>query len=898
MNSERFKKIEEIYHAVLQVSLEKQPAFLEKECGGDVELKAEVETLLFFENNPITLINSSPEDLAAEFLAEKESSVDFLNKEIGHYKIIKFIGKGGMGEVYLAEDKTLDRKIAIKFIDEKFVNEKSSLNRFFSEARSASAFNHPNIITVYEIGEFEKRPFIVTEFIDGITLKEYLSEKKPDLIEILDIAIQVASALSAANKAGIIHRDIKPENVMVRPDGLVKVLDFGIAKMSEQLEDFDTEAEKIFKADTKPGAIIGTTNYMSPEQVRGKTITAQTDIFSFGVVLYKMLTGKLPFEGETPSDVMAALLTKEPQPLDEFDREIPDRLKQVVEKTLQKNIGKRYQQAGELHNDLRRVKKKLEVNQEIERTLQTGETDRGGTKTKRTSVGHNTEQISTVEDTQNVSRALGSNLKTVLGFALGILLITVVGYGFWYYSSTNAGQIESIAVMPFTDKIGNAENEYLSEGLTESLINSFSQIPNISVKARSSVFHYKGKEIEPQKIGDELLVQAVLLGRIIQNDKQLILNLELVDTRTGNQIWGKQYKGDSSDLVSLQNEIVRNVSDKLRSQLSSSEKKKIAKKHTDNAEAYHHYLKGRYFWNKRTGANFKKAIEEFRAAVDKDPNYALAYCGLADSYVLLENFVGTPASETLPIAKAYAKRALAIDDLLPEAHASMALVFHRLWQWNEAEKEFKRAIELNPNYASTHHWYSVYLRETGRFEESLAEAKQAQELDPLSGIILGNLGVSYLAADDADSTVEVMKKAVELNPKFPWGHAILGLAYLKQKNYAEGVSATRRGAELAKDSSNAISVYGYACAVAGRRGEAQAIIKKLEEKYSQQKGMGQNIARVYAGLGERDKVFEWLEKDVQNRSSFLPYIRWFSSFESVRDDPRYKDLLKRMNLPE
>lgn len=900
MNSERFKKVEEIYQAVLEVASEKRDLFLSKTCGADRELREEVESLLAFEKSPDSILDTPPDTLAAGILYEKEET-DYTGEEIGHYQIISPIGSGGMGTVYLAKDSNLDRYAAVKFLDGRYSRYRDHLQRFIFEAKSASALNHPNIITIYEVGESAGIHFIAAEFIEGETLRQKLRNKNLKIGFILETAVQIASALDAAHSTGIIHRDIKPDNIMIRPDGLVKILDFGIAKLTVEQpgkQEIDEDSQTLYTTpNTEPGTLIGTPDYMSPEQVRGKNVTSQTDIFSFGLVLYEMLTGKLPFAGETPGDAIAALLTKKPEPLDEFEREIPGELQQIVEKALRKDTNNRYRHAGEMLEDLQRLKKNREIKRETGRSLPPANSAEAETKILKAGSAATAHQTFSGRATQNDSGS-GIKVKTVLALALSVLLIAVVGYGFWYYSGTGTGQIESIAVMPFTDKSGNAENEYLSDGLTESLISNLSQLSQITVKARSSVFRYKGKEIEPQKIGRELSVQAILLGQIVQHEERLTFSLELVDTRSGNLIWGEQYSRHSSDLVSLQNEIAQDVLDKLRKRLSNSDEQKIAKKPTDSNEAYRHYLKGRYFWNKRTAANFKKAIEEFRAAVDKDPNFALAYAGLADSYVLMENFAGTPSSETLPLAKAFAQRALAIDDSLPEAQASLAISHHRSWEWTEAERAYRRVFELNPNYASAHHWYSLLLRETGRFDESLAAAQRAQELDPLSGIIIGNLGLSYIAVDDADSAVELMKRMIELDPDFPWGYSILGLAYIKKGNFDEALAETRKGADLITESSNALSIFGYAAAAAGKREEALAVIKKLEEKYDRKKALGRNIARVYAGLGEKDKAFAWLEKDFQTRSSFLPYISWFPAFEPLRDDPRYKDLLKRMDLPE
>lgn len=896
MDSERLKRIEEIYHAALEVRSGEREEFLRNLCGGDTQLHREVESLLAFEDTFDSFIDTPPASLAAEVLSEEET--DFTGERLAHFRIVSRIGRGGMGTVYLAMDTNLDRNVAIKFLDRTFNQFPEHLHRFTLEAKSASALNHPNIITIYEIGTYRDTHFIAAELIEGETLRQRMQDNAPSLNFVLETAVQIASALNAAHSAGIVHRDIKPDNIMIRPDGLVKVLDFGIAKLTTEFRADATAPRRagkddrtlILQSQTQSGTLIGTTNYMSPEQVRGKVVTPQTDIFSFGVVLYEMLTGKLPFEGETHSDVMAAILTEKPESLNKTTRQMPDGLERIIEKALRKDKAKRYETAGEMLEDLQKLKKKIDLDRELERSLESEGALSVETRLLRSVNTNRTKTSRSAIAGRVFSRAGPPAL-------LALLLIILAGFGFWLYSNAGPEQIETIAVMPFKNNTGSAENEYLSDGIAESLIQTLSQIPQISVKARSSVFRYKGKEFDPQKIGGELAVQALLIGRIDRQGELLSIDLELVDAKTGNRIWGEKYRRDSSDLTSLESELARDVLSELKTQLSLSDKQKISKNHTDSNEAYRHYLKGRYFWNKRTAANFRKAIEEFRAAIDKDPNYALPYVGLADSYVLMENFAGTPSIETLPLAKAYAKRALAIDDSLPEAHASLALVLHRSWQWSEAENAYRRSIELNPNYASAHHWYSLLLRETGRLDESLAAAERAQRLDPLSGIIIGNLGLAFIASGDANSAVAQMEKLIELDPGFPWGYSILGLAYIEKGNFDEAVFQTKKGSNLAKNSSNALSIFGYANAVAGRREEALAVIKELEEKYAQHKALGRNIARVYSGLGKNDKAFEWLEKDLENRSSFLPYIIWFPSFEPLRGDPRYKHLLERMDIP-
>ena len=485
--------------------------------------------------------------------------------------------------------------------------------------------------------------------------------------------------------------------------------------------------------------------------------------------------------------------------------------------------------------------------------------------------------------------------KPLAALIVGVLVVVGGFFGYRYFTPTK--QIESIAVMPFVNESGNADVEYLSDGMTETLIKSLSQLPNLAVKSRSTVFYYKGKETSPKKIGEELGVQAVLLGRVGGRGDDLKLSLELVNTQTQDVIWSEQYNRKQTDLVSLQSEIAKDVSAKLKLKLSGADEVKMAKTATADPEAYQAYLKGRYYWNRRTTENLKKGIEQFKAATDRDPNYALAYAGLADCYVILKDYAGTPLSETLPQARAYAERAIAIDDQLAEPHASLGAVNQYLWRWTESEREFKRAIELNPNYATAYHWYSLLLADLKRFDESALMIKRADEIDPLSSIIRMNVSGMYQLQNDHKASIENSLKLIEFDPYFSGAYRSLGLSYLKQGRNDEAIANLEKAVELSERGGASLPDLGYSYGVAGKRAEANAIVKELEEKYVRKESKGQYIAAVYAGLGEKDKAFEWLEKDFRTQAD-LTTIRWAIPYEPLRNDPRFKDLLKRMGLPE
>lgn len=504
------------------------------------------------------------------------------------------------------------------------------------------------------------------------------------------------------------------------------------------------------------------------------------------------------------------------------------------------------------------------------------------------------DQIAT---TRQISKPKRRKTITVVAVVMAAVIagVTAVVVGL-YLSSKTSRAIESIAVMPFVNESADPEVEYLSDGMTEMLISGLSQIPNLSVKARSTVFIYKGKETTPKKIGDELSVQAVLLGRVAQRGDDVKLNLELVNAQTQDVIWSEQYNRKQADLVSLQSEIARDVLDKLQTRLSSADKRKAAKTYTTNSEAYQLYLKGRYYWNKRTAENVRKAMEQFQRAADIDPNYALAFAGLADCYAVSGEYTGGPEHETNPKTRAFAERALQLDDSLAEAHTSMAYSLALLWQWDRAEVGFKRAIELNPNYATAHHWYSLTLMETGRFEEAMREIKRAQELDPLSPIITSSVAQYYLQMGDVNSSIDQSKRLVDLYPTFSRAHQSLGHAYLKQGRYSEAIADFQEAVSLSPNDRQALRDLAYGYAVSGKRVEALALLSKLQANYEKREAFAADIAAVFAGLGDKDQAFSWLEKDFQARMGRLARIRYQVIFESLRSDPRYTDLLRRMGL--
>jgi serine/threonine protein kinase len=819
-----------------------------------------------------------------------------VGSRLGHYEILSTLGAGGMGEVYLAQDSKLGRRVALKLLPSEFTKDESRVRRFQQEARAASALNHPNILTIHEIGSENNTYFIATEFIEGRTLRDYMSAAQMKTSEVLDVATQVASALAAAHAAGVVHRDIKPENIMLRHDRIVKVLDFGLAKLTER-ETTDTEAPTLVNTDA--GVVMGTARYMSPEQVRGLAVDARTDVWSLGVVTHEMLTGRVPFAGETASDVIAAVLEREPQPLVSSGEEIPLELKRIVSKALRKDCEERYQTIKDMLVDLKSLKQELEFDAKMKRSTQSQSQGVEGTPTS-------IEQTTTVKQTAAPTPSaeyVVSGIKRHK-FKVGVLLValllagTAIAY-FGYFGRADKDAITSIAVLPFVNASADPNMEYLSDGLAESLINSLSQLPKLRVVPRSTVFRYKGREVDPQTVGRELGVRAVLTGKLVQRGDTLSIQTELVDVAEESQLWGEQYNRKLADLLAVQEEISREISEKLRIRLSGEERKQLAKRYTENTEAYQLYLKGRYYWNKRTPEDLKKGIGYFQQAIDIDPNYALAFAGLADSYIIFGNFGLLPPKEVYPKARGAAQKALEIDGNLAEAQVSMAFVKALFeWDWQGADAGFKRAIELNPNYGPAHQWYGVYLAGAGRLTEAVAQAQRAQEVDPLSLTINSVVGWMLYFDRQYDRAIEQEKKTLEMDPNFVLSYRYRGMAYEQKGMYPEAIADLQNAVTLSGSRTTVLGPLGHAYAIAGRRSEARKVLDEVMQLRARAYFPSYEIALIYTGMGEKDQAFEWLDKAYEERSPWLIHLRVDPRFETLYSDPRYADMLRRIGLPQ
>ncbi|HZI87558.1 MAG TPA: protein kinase [Pyrinomonadaceae bacterium] len=807
---------------------------------------------------------------------------------IGRYKIQSLLGTGGMGQVYLAQDTQLNRAIALKILPSGVAADKQRMGRFIQEAKAASSLNHPNILTIYEIGQSDSIHFMATELIDGETLRQRMA-KTLKLTEAIEVAIQVASALAAAHEAGVVHRDIKPENIMVRRDGYVKVLDFGLAKLIQHQPDRDATT----LVNTDPGIIMGTVNYMSPEQTRGLETDARTDIWSLGVVIYEMVAARLPFQGATATDTIISIIEREPAHLGSHTTEVPAQLERIVRKALAKERDERYQTVKDLALDLKALKRELEIEAELGRSIAPNlkaAQSQSKTVSEPTKTVPLPKPLRTSSDADEARRYVRNAI--VLTALAAIAALSYFVYARYYASGSDV--IDSIAVLPFTNDSGDPEHEYLSDGISESLINNLSQLPQLKVIARSSSFRFKGKNADPQEVAKALGVRAILNGRLARRGDRLQISAELIDTRDQRQVWGEQYNRSLSDILTVQEEIARDISEKLRLRLSGEERERLTKRQTRNSEAYQAYIQGRYFWNKRSKESLEKGIEYFNQAIEKDPNYALAYAGLADSYIILGNFGMSPPKEAYPKARAAATKALEIDDALAEAHVSLAFTKHLFeWDWPSAERDFKRALELNPNYGPGHQWYGVSLAARGRTAEAIAAAKRAQETDPLSLTINAVVGWMFFFARQYDQTIDQEKKTLEMDPNFALAHRYLGMAYEQKGMYKEAIAEFQKTAD-GSDEELLLGELGHAYAAFGKHSEAREVLNKMKELSQQRYFPPFEMALIHAALDEKDQAFALLEKSYEDRYPWLIHLRVDPRLDPLRSDPRFDDLVRRV----
>ena len=751
-----------------------------------------------------------------------------IGKVISHYKILEKLGGGAMGVVYRGQDLKLKRFVALKLLPPALTRDPKSKGRFLQEAQAASALDHTNICNIHEIDETEDgQIFMVLTYYEGETLKKKIRRGPLKLEHAMDVAIQVARGLSKVHEMGIIHRDIKPANMMITRDGVVKIVDFGLAKLAGGMQP------------DKAGTTMGTAVYMSPEQARGDEVDHRTDIWSLGVVLYEMLTGKVPFKSEYRQALVYSVLNEDPEPIRSLRPGLPADLEQVIVRAMAKSPDERYQSINDVLSDLRKLKRELE---------------------------------STVSGKQPHRKKPGP----------------------------------SIAVLPFANLSADKEQEYFCDGMAENLINALTHVEDLRVVARTSAFSFRGKEIDVREIGRKLKVETLLEGSVRRAGSRLRISAQLISVADGYHLWSEKYDRDigetccPEDIFTIQDEISLAVVDKLKVKLLGAEKAKLVKRHTKDLEAYDLYLKGRFFWNKRTKEGYRKSLEYFQQAIDRDPTYALAYVGIADCYDLLGWYDYLPPEEAFPRSRAAAQKALEMDDTLAEANASRGWISTNYeWDWPAAESKYKRAIEINPSYATARQWYAEYLSYMGRHDESIAEAKRAQELDPFSMIINTDLGQVLYYARQYDQAAEQLQKTLELDPNFIVAHFFLALLYAQKAMNDEATAEAQKARALSGgDDSLMLAHLGAIYSFSGRSDEAKKVLDELQQLSKHRYVSPFYTALIYKGLRQKDQALKWLEKAYEGRDHWLETLKVHPWLDSLRADPRFIELVRKMGLEE
>ena len=885
--AENWQQLQDLFHSAIALTPNQRAPYLAHACHGNNLLRRSVESLIQSHEETCHFIDSPAFEAAAEMLADGNEFKR--GQTLGHYEIHSALGEGGMGKVYLAEDTKLKRKVALKVLPAVHRGDEQARRRLLREAQAAAALDHSNICAIYEVDEESDPSYIAMQYIEGETLEARIARERLSLDDALNIGVQIADALAEAHTHNIVHRDIKPSNIMLASRGQVKVLDFGLAKSARTNIDGPDEAQTKSRL-TMPGVILGTVPYMSPEQVRSEPVDVRTDIFSFGALFYEMLTGVRPFARNSAAETIAAILHHEPSKLSSIDATIPKVVEDVVEKSLAKDAGQRYQTMQQVSDDLKTVRNGAPAAVRIPATIaakaETPHPDRGVAASTNVGIAYSTSSLEYF-----VSKVKTHKLGSML--ATAALVVTVTVFGYYSYFAKSGETIDSIAVLPFVNVNNDPNAEYLSDGLSDSIIDSLSQLPNLrKVTAFNSVLRYKGKQTDPQTVGRALNVRAVLMGRLTQHGDELLISAELVDVKDDKRLWGAQYNRKLSDVLKLHGDIAQKISEGLRLKLTNTEKQRLTKSYTDNAEAYQLYLLGRFYRNQRAN---QKAIDCLEQAIKKDPNYAPAYAQLAYTYASASASDWFPRKEAREKMESAARRALELDDTLGDAHFVLAFTID---DRSAKDKEIQRALELDPNSADVHAFYARGLWARRRFDEAILHMKRAVELDPLSPALHTDLGKILYSAGQHDQAMEQYRKALELNPNYFGAHHHLANSYLAERRYEEAIAEAEKMSANATSEGSGRPFLGYTYAVAGKRAEAEKILDELKERSKQRHVNPAEFALIYTGLGDKDRAFEFLQKEYEENQRLPAFINVLPEWDSLRSDPRFTDLLRRMKFTE